>query len=91
MCEMRTSDKSVRPTLSLLCLLCGDIYKICQLWNRGLMQAELRDFPSVEIMRQELDEGSRKICNNLQADHVCITLSTCFRSAGAGTSMRVTP
>ena len=48
MCEMRTSDKSVRPTLSLS-LLCGDIYKICQLWNRGLMEAELRDISSVEI------------------------------------------
>ena len=45
MCEMRTSDKSVRPTLSLS-LLGGDIYKIYQLWNRGLMKAGLREFPS---------------------------------------------
>ena len=49
MCEMRTSDKSVRPTLSLS-LLGGDIYKIYQLWNQGLMQAGLREFPSVQIM-----------------------------------------
>ena len=86
MCEMRTSDKSVRPTLSLS-LLGGDIYKIYQLWNRGLMKAGLREFPSRnQLPYVEKLEGVAK--SRHFAGISCVRVSTCFSSAGSENATR---